>query len=95
MKSILGHEHQIEPHPCPNCGAKLDGATSVGHDRAPRVDRTLTICIYCSQMLILRAHGFEKISLKLYSSLPPQQRRLLMRLAQVATQVRNQRKARN
>lgn len=91
----LGPNHRVAPWPCPNCGATLDAATSVEHADRPTPDQSLSVCAYCSQLLIFRADRYEKVSLKLYSSLPPQQRRLLMTLAKAAKQIRADRKQRN
>lgn len=93
--SWLGPTHKLPAWPCPNCGAQLDCATGVGHTHPPVTDRSLTVCFTCSQPLIFRADGFEKISLKLYSSLRRDERRTLMILAKAAKQARAAKQNRN
>ena len=43
----VGPDHVVPQMPCPNCGAELDRAMSVGHDDGPSPGDA-TICAECA-----------------------------------------------
>lgn len=93
MSRYLGPDHQVAPLPCPHCGKVLDGATAVDPEgdvdpaATPQQD-SISVCMKCSQVMVMRAGRWAKMDRRLWRKLPPQHRRLLARMALGARLVR-------
>jgi hypothetical protein len=87
--------------PCPGCGAPLEAASGVNHGDAPRADKAISCCAYCSLVMIFRADPSSATGLRLVpmsdeerEALHPETKRDLDRALQAVAKIDPERRRR-